>query len=148
MWNVLIFVSEGIFLSINPYFSGVIVLTASVCEPGGIAGVDNAPGTRKVGSMLTLVLVLKLWVEIALWALAGRWVLSLLLRGESHGNVFYELLRVVTGPVVGLVGKVLPRGVHERHHTFIAACLLCLLWIGATIGKVWLCLGLGPAQCQ
>ena len=97
--------------------------------------------------MLTLVIVLKLWAEIALFALAGRWVLSLLLGARTRGNMVDELLSVVTRPVVRGVARLLPRSTHERQHTAVSAFVLVLLWLGATAGKVWLCLGPSAGQC-
>lgn len=98
--------------------------------------------------MLTLVVVLKLWVEIALFALAGRWVLSLVLGARVRGNVIDELLRVVTSPVIWGVARVLPGVSSERSRTVVATALLVLLWLGATAIKVWLCLGQGAIQCR
>lgn len=95
-----------------------------------------------------MVLMLKLWVEIALSALAGRWVLALVLRERAQGNVINELLRVVSRPVMAVVAKWLPGSVSERGQTAVAACLLILLWLAATAGKVWICLGQGAALCR
>lgn len=98
--------------------------------------------------MLTVVVLLKLCVEIALLALAGQWVLMRLLGGRSGDNVVYGLLQVVTSPVVGLVGRLFSGGANVRRDMRFAALLLFLLWCGATVAKLWLCLGLGVAGCR
>lgn len=98
--------------------------------------------------MLTVVVLLKLCVEIALLALAGQWVLKLLLGGRSGDNVVYGLLHVVTSPVVGLVGRLFPGEAKVRRDMCVAALLLSVLWCGATVAKLWLCLGLGVAGCR
>lgn len=98
--------------------------------------------------MLTLVVVLKLWVEIALFALVGRWVLALALGPRAQGNVIDELLRMVTRPVVRGAARVLSGSASERRCTAVAVVMLVLLWLGATAVKVWLCLGQGAGQCR
>ena len=98
--------------------------------------------------MLTVVILIKLWAEIALLALVGHWVLLLLLGARADGNLIYGLLRIVTRPVVGLVGKLLPGEGRARRHQAVSAMLLLWVWLGATVGKVWWCLGAGLAQCR
>lgn len=98
--------------------------------------------------MLTLVVVLKLWAEIALFSLAGRSLLSLLLGARSSGNLVFELLGVVTRPVVSGVRRMLPGTAKPQHLTVVAALALGVLWLAATLGKVWICLGQGLGQCR
>ena len=98
--------------------------------------------------MLTVVILIKLWTEIALLALVGQWVLLLLLGARADGNLIYGLLCIVTRPVVGLVGKLLPGEGRARRHEAVSAMLLLWVWLGATAGKVWWCLGSGLAQCR
>lgn len=98
--------------------------------------------------MLILVVVLKLWAELALLALLGQWVLTLLAGSRVRGNLAFELLRVVSRPPIWLVGRIGPAGLTPRWQTAIAVVGLTLLWLLATLGKVWLCLSLGPGQCR
>lgn len=98
--------------------------------------------------MLTLLVWVKLWAEVALLALVGQWVLALLVGGRREGNLMYGLLRVVSSPVVRLVARWGPPGLPARRQGAIAAVLLCVLWLAATAGKVWLCLDVGISSCR
>lgn len=98
--------------------------------------------------MLTLLVLVKLWAEVALLALLGQWVLALLVGARREGNLIYELLRVVSSPVVQLVARLGPAGLPARRQGAIAVLLLCVLWLAATAGKVWLCLGGGANSCR
>lgn len=98
--------------------------------------------------MLTLLVVIKLWAEVALLALLGQWVLGLLVGTRREGNLVYLLLAVVSSPVTRLVARWAPRGMSEGKLGALAAALLGMLWLAATAGKVWLCLGLGVTVCR
>jgi hypothetical protein len=98
--------------------------------------------------MLTLLVLVKLWTEVALLALLGQWVLALLVGARRKGNLVYELLRLVSSPVVRLVATLGPSGLSARRQGAIAMLLLCFLWLAATAGKVWLCLGGGVSSCR
>lgn len=98
--------------------------------------------------MLTLLVLVKLWAEVALLALLGQWVLALLVGARREGNLMYELLRVVSSPAVRLVARWGPPGLPARRQDGIAVLLLCFLWLTATAGKVWLCLGGGASSCR
>lgn len=98
--------------------------------------------------MLTLLVVLKLWAEVALLALLGQGVLALLAGDRVRGNWAYELLRVLSRPAIWLVARMGPAGLSPRRQAAIAGVGLSLLWLLVTVGKVWLCLSLGPGQCR
>ena len=61
-----------------------------------------------------------------------------------------RVTRPVQHPLLdhGLVGRIGPAGLTPRWQTAIAVVGLTLLWLLATLGKVWLCLSLGPGQCR
>lgn len=89
--------------------------------------------------MLWLATCLKLVCEVALMAMLGRFALGLML-GLTPGaardtNPFYRLLAWVVLPL-------------ERHTGRWTAPLLVVLWLGATVSKVRLCLALGVQACQ
>jgi hypothetical protein len=46
--------------------------------------------------MLLAITAVKLLAEIALLALVGRWLLGLLAGAKREGNVFYQVLSIVT----------------------------------------------------
>lgn len=98
--------------------------------------------------MLTLILSIKLVVEIALMALIGRGVLGLLTGPGRDANVVYQLLAQVTHPFVRLAGWLSPRCVLARHHALLAFVLLCLAWAAITAVKIAHCLSIGVPLCR
>lgn len=97
--------------------------------------------------MFTLLIVLKLWAEVALASLLGQWVLGLMVGAQREGNLVYQLLGVLSLPFVWLVSRLGGRWVSAHRRRAGAAALLSLLWLAATAGKIWVCLGLGAAAC-
>lgn len=98
--------------------------------------------------MLLLVSSLKLVAEIALFALAGQFLLGLLAGSKRDANVFYRLLQVMTSPFLKGVRLVTPRVVIDRHIPLATFLLLAVIWVVSTISKINLCLERGLAQCQ
>lgn len=98
--------------------------------------------------MLFVVTALKLVAEIALMALAGRWVVGLLAGAGRERNVFYKLLEVISSPFVRLVRLVTPRVVLDRHIPLAAFLLLAVGWVALTATKIGLCLQAGVDTCR
>ena len=97
--------------------------------------------------MLFLISSVKLIAEIALLALCGQFVLGLLAVAKRDGNIFYQVLQIITNPVVKGVRFITPRLVLDRHVPIAAFALLALVWIAATVGKVSYCVRIGVQQC-
>ena len=97
--------------------------------------------------MLILISSVKLIAEIALMAFAGQGVLALLAGPKRDSNVFYQLLQVLTNPVVKGVRWLTPRFVLDRHIPIAAFGLVAVVWLTATIGKINLCVHIGVQQC-
>jgi hypothetical protein len=87
--------------------------------------------------MLWLATTLKLLCEIALMAMLGQWALAHLPGVVPGHNPFWRVLDWVSAPAVRLL--------RTRRR---AALALWLLWLGATVLKVWWCLRLGAKACQ
>jgi hypothetical protein len=98
--------------------------------------------------MLLIVSSVKLVAEIALMALAGRWLLGLLAGSKRETNVFYRVLDIMTKPFVKGVRAITPRFVIDRHIPLAAFALLSMLWLFATLMKVQVCLQIGIQQCR
>jgi hypothetical protein len=98
--------------------------------------------------MLLALSATKLIIEIALLALAGQWVLGLLVGARRDGNLVYQLLQRVGWPFVCLVAWVTPGRVATRHHPWVAFLLLALAWLGVTATKIAHCVQIGVALCQ
>lgn len=98
--------------------------------------------------MLLVATGLKLVAEIALMAMAGRFVLGLLVGAQRERNLFYGLLKVLTEPFVKLARRCLPRAAGERYAPPVAAALLAGVWLGATAWRIVLCLQIGVQACR
>lgn len=92
--------------------------------------------------------VLKLLAEIALLALAGQWLLGLLAGARREQNVFYQLLQVVTRPVVAGARLITPKLVIDRHLPLVAFLVLLFVWLAATLAKINICLRIGVELCK
>lgn len=98
--------------------------------------------------MLLVVSAIKLVVEIALMALLGQWLLGLLAGAKRESNFFYQTLGVLIKPFVKGVRLMTPRVVIDRHIPLATCLLLALVWVGATVTKINLCLEAGVQTCQ
>lgn len=98
--------------------------------------------------MLVVVNALKLLAEVALMALAARWVLGLLAGAGREQNPVWQLFDVVTRPLVRGARCITPRVVIDRHLPMVAFLLLAFLWIGVTLTKIGLCVQIGIHLCK
>ena len=98
--------------------------------------------------MLLLAASIKLVAEVALLALLGQWLLGLLAGRRRQENLFYQLLQVVTNPIVKAVRLVTPRFVLDRHIPIAAFLLLTIVWLAATVAKINICLQIGVQACR
>lgn len=98
--------------------------------------------------MLAVATILKLLAEIALLALLGQWIVGLLSGRAKVSNPFYRVLQLVGRPWVRAARWLSPALVRDRHMPLWAALLLILLWVGAALAKVSICLQIGVASCR
>lgn len=98
--------------------------------------------------MLTLATTVKLLAEIALLALLGQWVVGLLSGPARERNPFYRVLQLVGRPWVRAARWLSPAVVLERHLPLVAFLVLLLIWGGAAIAKISICLQIGVALCK
>lgn len=98
--------------------------------------------------MLLLASTVKLVAEIALMALLGQWLLGLLAGARRDQNLFYNLLKVVTGPFVRLARWVSPAVVIDRHVPLVAFLLLAFAWMFATLWRIRQCVEIGVHLCR
>jgi hypothetical protein len=89
--------------------------------------------------MLLLVSSLKLIAEVALFALAGRWLLGLLVGHKRDTNLFYLALSALTNPFTGVVRRITPALVTDRHVPLVTFMLLFWIWVFALGEKVVIC---------
>lgn len=95
--------------------------------------------------MLLLVTSIKLVAEIALCALAGRWLLGLLAGAKREQNFFYQALGVMTRPFTKAFRAITPKVVIDRHIPLLTFFALAWIWVFALSQKVDLC-RLDPSQ--
>lgn len=96
--------------------------------------------------MLLAAAALKLIAEVALMALLGQGLLALLAGDRRHDNFFYKLLQALTQPFTRLTRLITPRFVIDRHIPIAAFCLVCTVWLFATLTKVQLCVQIALAS--
>lgn len=84
-------------------------------------------------------------IEVALFALLGQGVLSILAGATRERNSVYRLLRTVSRPAVAATRVLLPRSVSDRHLPVVAFLLLFWLWIVLAIAKRYICVSAGSA---
>jgi len=95
---------------------------------------------------ILLVSILRTLVEVAGFALLGQGVLVLLAGKYREQNIFYRVLRIITGPVVRAVRFITPRLVLDAHIPVLTFFLLFWLWIMLAFAKRHLC-GLHGLAC-
>ena len=99
--------------------------------------------------MLLLVTAVKLVAEIALCALAGRWLLGLLAGAKRDQNLFYQLLGMMTAPFTKTFRAITPKLVIDRHIPLLTFVALGWIWVFVLIEKVSLCRAApGQGLCQ
>jgi hypothetical protein len=95
-----------------------------------------------------LVSIIKLVCEIALLALAGRFLLGLLAGQGKETNFFYKALEVITKPFVSAARMITPKAVIDRHVPLVAFLLTAFIWVVAVIEKVRICTQIGVQLCK
>ena len=78
---------------------------------------------------LLLIVILKALVELAGMFLLGRGVLYVLAGGKRMDNIFFQVLAVVTDPIIRAVRWVVPRAVLDSYIPAIAFGMLLWLWL-------------------
>lgn len=98
--------------------------------------------------MLTFLNVLQLVLYIALLALLGQGLLFMLAGAKRDGNLFYQLLVIVTKPFTLLIRAISPAKVADRHIPVITFGLLLLAYAVVTIERINLCVSVNMVGCR
>lgn len=98
--------------------------------------------------MLTFLNAAQLVLYVALLALIGQGVLYVLAGHRRQGNMFYQLLQVVSKPFTVPVRKLTPARVADRHVPVVTFCLLVVAYAVVTIEKINLCIEVGLGACR
>ena len=78
---------------------------------------------------LLLVVMLKALAELAFMFLLGRGALYILAGRRREANIFYQLLAVVTNPLLRATRWLTPRLVLDHHIPFVAVLLVAWIWL-------------------
>ncbi len=89
-----------------------------------------------MGSVLSVVIVLKGLVEFVVLLLLGQGLVFLLSFGRHEANPVYRMLRFLTSPVTGAVRRVTPSVIIDRHVPAVAVFLLFWIWVALLVAKV------------
>lgn len=98
--------------------------------------------------MLTALNLLQLLLYIPLLALLGQGVLFTLAGARRDGNLFYQLLQVISRPFTIVVRKITPHKVADRHVPVVTFFVLLVIYAVVTFEKIDLCVSLGVEQCK
>lgn len=98
--------------------------------------------------MLTALILTKLVAEIALLALAGRWLLGLLAGARHQSNLFWQILDAMARPFLWVARRISPRAVIDRHVPLVAFLLLGFTWLAVTVMKIQACVQIGVQACR
>lgn len=78
---------------------------------------------------LLVVVIVKALAELAGMFLLGRGLLYLLAGAKRDANIFYQVLKVVTDPVIRGVRAITPRVIVDQHMPYVAFLLVVWIWI-------------------
>lgn len=98
--------------------------------------------------MLTVLNLVQLLLYIPLLALLGQGVLYALAGAKRDGNLFYQLLQLISRPFTFVVRKITPQQVADRHVPVVTFFLLLVLYAVVTFEKIDLCVRIGVEQCR
>lgn len=73
--------------------------------------------------------LLRALIELAMLALAGQGLLSLLAGARRTDNPIWQLLRLIASPAVVLVRRLMPLAILDRHVPLLTFALLLWLWL-------------------
>lgn len=107
---------------------------------------DDAPTVNDLQSTLFWLRLVKLLIEIALFALIGQGGMNVLARmmGQPPAtNVAYRVFKIVTSPVVRTCRWITPRFIADRHLPLVAFSLLVVGFASVLFAIANACIGAG-----
>ncbi len=97
---------------------------------------------------LLMVVVPKALAELAAMFLLGRGLLYILAGANREKNFFYQILSVVTNPILKITRFITPRVVLDRHIPFVALLLVVWIWIAVVFWALPEVCGSGRVDCS
>lgn len=78
---------------------------------------------------ILLIVIAKAVAELAGLFLLGRGMLYLLAGAKRDSNLFYQVMCVVTNPVIRFARLITPKVVLDAHIPYVAFLLVAWLWV-------------------
>lgn len=103
---------------------------------------------REAFGVLTVLNLVQLLLYVPLLALLGQGVLYALAGAKRDGNLFYQLLQVISRPFTAVVRRITPHQVADHHVPVVTFFLLLVIYAVVTFEKIDLCLSVGVEQCK
>jgi hypothetical protein len=97
---------------------------------------------------LLLLVIIKALAELALMFLLGRGLLFLLAGRKRAGNLFYQILCIVTDPVIRAARWLTPRLVMDAHIPFVAVLLVAWIWLAIVFWALPTMCSSGSYDCR
>jgi len=97
---------------------------------------------------LTLLTLTQLLLYIPLLALLGQALLYVLAGPRRQGNLFYQLLQLLSKPFTALVRRLTPAQVADRHVPVVTFLLLLLVYAIVTFERIDHCVRIGVQLCR
>jgi hypothetical protein len=98
--------------------------------------------------MYEIIVILKALTEIAGVAMLGQGVLWLIAGARRHENLFYNLFKTLTSPVMRVTRAITPRVIIDAHIGLVAFFLVAVLWLVLTAIKIKLVLDAAAAAAS
>lgn len=96
--------------------------------------------------MLQVAIIIKALAEVAGFALIGQGILYLLAGAKRERNGAYQILRVITSPIMKFARLITPRFVLDQHIGLVAFFLIFVVWYVAGQQKLHLCVTQYPTH--
>ncbi|MCM0036247.1 MAG: hypothetical protein NBV66_10720 [Burkholderiaceae bacterium] len=108
----------------------------------------RATKIRRGLGLLLFLNILQLLLYIGLLALLGQGLLYLIAGAKRDTNLFYQLFQVVNKPWIRIAGLISPKQIAERHHPFVAFCIVGAIYMAVTVAKIEHCVSVGMVGCK
>jgi len=87
---------------------------------------------------MTLVIILKAGVEVALMLMLARSLVFAVSLGQHENNPVHRILARATSPIDAFARRLAPGRVMNRHLPIVSFLLLLWMWVGLVWLKAWL----------
>jgi hypothetical protein len=95
-----------------------------------------------------LIVIAKALAELAGLFLLGRGMLYILAGHKRDTNLFYQVMTVITNPVIRLTRLITPKVVIDRHIPYVAFLLVVWIWVIVVFWIIPEVCGGGTVDCS